>query len=145
MSIPNVTIAAFVMIELISDLIGYGEMQVEDAIAAVDGLETELTVVGTGLVVHKTEAMVIIHTWLTLPTATVIDRDVVVLMRGDVNQQRVLAFVVNRIVLQADQDGVVVDMDIVETVARIELASANHIALNDVLLSGVDSEVGGVA
>ena len=51
----------------------------------------------------------------------------------------------NRIVLQADQDGVVVDMDIVETVARIELTSANHIALNDVLLSGVDSEVGGVA
>ena len=99
MSVPNITVAAFVMVKLVGDLVGYGEMQVEDAVAAFNGLKAELTVVGARLVINEAEAMSVIHAWLALPTAAVVDGDVIVLMRGDINQHRVLAFVVNRIVL----------------------------------------------
>ena len=86
MSIPYVTATAFMMVEFIGDLVGNGEMQVEDAVAAFNGLKAELTVVGARLVINEAEAMGVIHARLALPTATVVDGDVIVLMRGDINQ-----------------------------------------------------------
>ena len=145
MPVPDVTVAALMVVELVGDLVSYGEMQVEDAVAAFDGLQAKLTVVDAGLVVDEAEAMGVIHAWLALPAAAVVNGDVVVLMRGDVHQHRVLAFAVNRVVLQADEEGVVVDMDIIKTISRVKLAGADHVAFDDVLLSGVDGEVGGVA
>ena len=91
MSVPDVTIAAFVMVEFVGDLVGYGEMQVEDAVAAIDGLQLQSPVEGARMVVHKAEAMGVVNARLTLPAAAVVDGDVIGRSRRDVNEQLVFA------------------------------------------------------
>ena len=80
------------MVELVSDLVGHGEMQIEDAVAAIDGLHLQSPVEGARMVVHKTEAMGIVNARLTLPATAVVDGDVIGRSRRDVNEQRVLTF-----------------------------------------------------
>ena len=116
LSVPDKAVATFVVIEFIGDLVVHDKVKVDDAVAAADSREIELSVVGARLVVNETETMFIIHTRLSMPTAAVIEGNVVVGIGGDVNQHRVLAFAVYRIVLQADQNGVIVDVHIVKTI-----------------------------
>ena len=144
-SVPNIAIATFVVAEFVSNLFVYYKVQVEDAVATAGGLQAELPVVHTRVVIHKTESIAIVHARLTLPATAVVDGDVVVGVGCDVNQQRVLTFAVYGVVYKLGQDGVVVDTNVVEAMARVKLAFANFIAFRYVLLCGIDVEIGGVA
>ena len=97
--IPNIAVATFVVAEFVSNLFVYHKVQVEDAVATAGGLQAELPVIHTRVVIHKTESIAIVNARLTLPATAVVDGDVVVGMCGDVHQYRVLAFVVYGVVL----------------------------------------------
>ena len=84
LSVPNVTAIAFVMAEFIGDAISHGEVQVEDTVAAVGGHQIELTIISAWFGVLKAKAISVIHAWLALPTAAVVDGDVVLLVGVDI-------------------------------------------------------------
>ena len=84
-SIPNVAFTAFVVTEFMCDLIVNSEMQGKNAVAAFDGLKTQLTVIDTRMVIDEAESMGVIYARLALPATAVVDGDVIVFMGGDVN------------------------------------------------------------
>ena len=59
-------------LEFIGDLIGYGEMQVDDAVATMEGLQVELSVENSRMVVNESEAMVVINIRFPMPATAVV-------------------------------------------------------------------------
>ena len=92
LSVPDKAVATFVVIEFIGDLVVHDKVKVDDAVAAADSREIELSVVGARLVVNEAETIAVIHARLTLPAAAVADGDVEAGAGGYVKHQRILAF-----------------------------------------------------
>ena len=143
--VPNVTAIAFVMADFIGDAVSNGEVQVEDTVAAVGGHQIELTIIGARFSILKAEAISVIHAWLALPTTAVVDGDVVLLVGIDIHEYRILAFAMDGVGLCAGQNGVVADLNIGKAMTRIKLTCTYFIVLDDVLLGGIDDEIGSVA
>ena len=86
LSVPDKAVATFVVIEFIGDLVGNGEMQVEDTVTTVDGLQLQGSVVSAGMVVFEAEAMTVIDARLSLPATAVVDGNVIGGTRRDVKE-----------------------------------------------------------
>ena len=104
-----------------------------------------MTIIGARFGVLKAEAISVIHAWLALPTAAVVDGDVVLLVGIDIHEYRILAFAMDGVGLGAGQNGVVADLNIGEAMTRIKLTCTYFIVLDDILLGGIDDEIGSVA
>ena len=117
MTVPDVTVATFMMAEFVGDLVGYGEVQVDDAVAAIDAYLWQGHIIGAGMVVLKTEAVCVVDARLTLPAAAVVNGDVIGRTRGDVKEQRVKTCRIRRVGLHSGKNGVVMYQHIVEAMA----------------------------
>ena len=87
MSVPNIIVATFMMVEFVCDLVGHSEVQVDNTVAAIDANLWQGHVIGTGMVVLETEAVCVVNARLTLPASAVVDGDVIGRTRGDVKEQ----------------------------------------------------------
>ena len=133
-------------VKFMCDLVVNNEMQIENAVATMDGLQGERFIVGSGMVVDEAEAMVVIQCWHPMPAAAVGDGRVVRAICCDINKQTIGAIGIGWVVLKAAQDSVVGDQDIVETMARVILAHTEGLVfVSGVFLSDVDVEFRRVA
>ena len=80
------------MAEFVGNLFGYGEVQVDDAVAAIHRWEAQLSVVFSRVGIFEGKTIAIVDTRLALPTAAVVDGDVVAWTSCEVDQQAVFAF-----------------------------------------------------
>ena len=103
------------MIDLLSDAFVHGEVQVDNAVAAIHRWEAQFSVVFSRVGIFESKTIAIVDAWLALPTAAVVDGDVVAWTSREVDQQAVFTFRMLRVVDQPCQKGVVVDQHIVET------------------------------
>ena len=76
-----------------------------------------------------------------MPAAAVADGDVVLGSCRDVNQEAVLAYRIVGVVLQAGEDGVIINKDIVEPIARIQFTGTGLDVFSDIMLGEVDVKV----
>ena len=115
-AIPKETSATFEMIDLLSDAFVHGEVEIDDAVAAIHRWEAQLSVVFSRVGIFEGKTIPTVYTRLALPTAAVVDGDVITWARREVDQQTVFTFGMLGVVDYSCQKGVVVDQHIVETI-----------------------------
>ena len=73
------------MIDFLGDEFVHGEVEIDDAVAAIHRWEAQLSVVFSRVGIFEGKTIAIVDAWLALPTAAVIDGDVVAWARREVN------------------------------------------------------------
>ena len=97
------------VIDLSGDTVGHDEMQENNAVATINGLQFKLPVVFSRGVVFEAESVAVVDARLALPATAVVEGDVIAWPCREVKQQAILTFRVVGVVDHSYQYGVVVD------------------------------------